>query len=157
MFVKWAYPTKIPERKSTIIYTNFMLKPFQVISGLIICLLLLSRNDVNAQSTVNVGAAIQEAYGNYVPKITEKQMAGLNKQFARCEVKKVDRQTAEQLPLLSSVPVMNKFVTNLQADDFTQQPLKINPFKYMINFTLTEDQTFRIDGTDYVLFVKGIK
>lgn len=121
------------------------------------CLLLLNNGHVHAQSSENISPAITSVYGSYVPQITAKQLVWLNSQIERSEVKPLNRKPGEQIPLLSTIPLMNKFVSNLQGDDFTQQPLKINPLKYMINFTATEDQSFRIDGTDYVLFVKGNK
>jgi len=134
-----------------------MRKLVNFFASVLLCSLFISGSEVAAQSTENVNPSITEAYGSYVPNITPKQMIWLNSQLSRSEVKKSAPQAGEQLPLLSSVPLMQKFVPGLQRDDFTHQPLKINPLKYMINFMLDDDQTFRIDGTDYVLFVKGLK
>jgi hypothetical protein len=133
-----------------------MSKPITFISGILMCLLLGNSVDIHAQSSKIANPAITEVYGSYAPKLTPEQTTWLNSQLDRSEVKKLDRKADEKITLLSTVPLITKYVSNLQPDNFNQ-PQKINALKYAINFAGAEDQTFRIDGTDYVLFVKGKK
>lgn len=133
-----------------------MSRPITFISGMLLCLLLGNSTDIHAQSSKIANPAITEVYGSYAQNLTQEQAAWLNSQLDRSEVKKLDRKAGEKITLLSTVPLITKYVSNLQKDDFSQ-PLKVNALKYSINFATAEDQTFRIDGTDYILFVKGKK
>jgi hypothetical protein len=133
-----------------------MFRSFKFVSGILICLLLLNGIKSTAQSVKTTNPDIIEVYGDVAKDLNQEQIAWLHNQLERSEVKKLDRQGNEEFPLLSSVPLVTKYISNLQKDDFTE-PLKINPLKYRINFMNKKDQTFRIDGTDYVLFVKGKK
>jgi hypothetical protein len=117
-------------------------------------LLLLNGITGFAQSAKTVSPNITEVYGDFVKDLNPEQIAWLYNQLERSEVKKLVRTENEGLSLLSSLPLVTKYTGNIQKDDFTE-PLKINPLKYRINFMNKKDQTFRIDGTDYVLFVKG--
>jgi hypothetical protein len=133
-----------------------MSRPFRFIIGILTCLLLLNGNKGAAQSVKTTNPDIIEVYGDFVNDLNQEQIAWINNQLERSEVKKMDRKENEVLPLLSGLPLVTKYISNLQKDDFTE-PLKINPLKYRINFMNKTDQTFRIDGTDYVLFVRGKK
>jgi hypothetical protein len=133
-----------------------MFRSFKFVSGILICLLLLNGIKSTAQSVKTTNPDIIEVYGDVVKDLNQEQIAWLHNQLERSEVKKLARQENEEFPLLSSLPLVTKYISNLQKDDFTQ-PLKINPLKYRINFMNKKDQTFRIDGTDYVLFVQGKK
>ena len=133
-----------------------MFRSFKFVSGILICLLLLNGIKSTAQSVKATNPDIIEVYGDVVKDLNQEQIAWLHNQLERSEVKKLAHQENEEFPLLSSLPLVTKYISNLQKDDFTE-PLKINPLKYRINFMNKKDQTFRIDGTDYVLFVKGKK
>lgn len=133
-----------------------MFRSFRFITSILTCLLLLNGIKSTAQSVKTTNPDIIEVYGDVVKDLNQEQIAWLHNQLERSEVKKLDRQEKEEFPLLSSLPLVTKYISNLQKDDFTE-PLKINPLKYRINFMNKKDQTFRIDGTDYVLFVKGKK
>lgn len=133
-----------------------MLKSFRFIGGIITSLLLLNSVGTYAQSSKVIQPEIIEVYGNSAQDLNADQIAWLHNQLERSEVKKLERQENEGFPLLSSVPVITKYINTLKRDEFTE-PLKINPLKYSISFMNRKDQTFRIDGTDYVLFVKGKK
>jgi hypothetical protein len=133
-----------------------MLKSFRFVGSIFTSLLLLNSVNTYAQSSKVTQPDIIEVYGNVVNDLNQDQIAWLHNQLERSEVKKLTRQENEKFPLLSSLPLVTKYISNLQKDDFTE-PLKINPLKYRINFMNKKDQTFRIDGTDYVLFVQGKK
>lgn len=133
-----------------------MFRSFRFITSILTCLLLLNGIKSTAQSVKTTNPDIIEVYGDVVMDLNQEQIAWLHNQLERSEVKKLARQEKEEFPLLSSLPLVTKYISNLQKDDFTE-PLKINPLKYRINFMNKKDQTFRIDGTDYVLFVKGKK
>lgn len=132
-----------------------MSRTFNLISGIFMCLLLTVSYGTHAQAQAGTTAPeITEVYGKYVSDLNAEQIAWLYNKLERSEVKKMDRKAEEQIPLLSSVALLDKYVGDLKKDSFSE-PLKINPLKYQINFMNKKDQVFRIDGTDYVLFVKG--
>ena len=132
-----------------------MFRSFRFITGILTCLMLLNgAMGSSAQSAKVTNPNIVEVYGDFVKDLNPEQIAWANNKLERSEVKKLDRKINEELPLLSGLPLVIKYVGNLKKDEFTE-PLKINPLKYRINFMNKKDQTFRIDGTDYVLFIKG--
>ena len=133
-----------------------MLRSFRFVGGIITSLLLLNSVNTYAQSSKVTQPEIIEVYGNSAQDLNADQIAWLHNQLERSEVKKMNRQENEGFPLLSSVPVITKYINTLKRDEFTE-PLKVNPLKYSISFMDKKDQIFRIDGTDYVLFVKGKK
>ncbi len=135
---------------------NSMSRKFRLTLGMFLCVSIMNTASINAQSAKNVDQAITEVYGNSVQALNQEQIAWIHNQYDRSEVRQLARKENEGFPLLSSVPLMTKYNSGIQKDDFSQ-PLKINPIKYRINFMNKKDQTFRIDGTDYVLFVKGKK
>jgi len=114
--------------------------------------MLLRAEATHAQSTAVASLQIAEVYGDAVASMSAEQLAWLHNQLERSMIKELPRQAGEQYPLLSEQKLNTKFVPGLQRDAFTL-PLNINPLKYTINFFSTKDQIFRIDGTDYVLFV----
>lgn len=121
---------------------------------LLTTLLLLSRSpQANAQSG-NADHLISEVYGSYTAQLNEAQKAELKARLLRCLVKQMPVKQGEQYPLLSKQPLVTKFVANLAPDNFAE-PAKINPLKYNLKFHSREDLIYRIDGTDYVLFVTG--
>jgi hypothetical protein len=132
-----------------------MFRSFRLITGILTCLLLLNgAMSSSAQSVKVTNPNIVEVYGDFVKELNPEQIAWLNNQLARSEVKKIASKENEAFVLLSSLPLVTKYTGNLKRDEFTE-PLKIIPLKYRINFMNKKDQTFRIDGTDYVLFIKG--
>ena len=133
----------------------FMFRSFRFLTGILTCLLLfIGTMSSSAQAEKVTNPNIVEVYGDFVKDLNPDQIAWLNNQLARSEVKKIVPKENEALVLLSSLPLVTKYTSNLKRDELTE-PLKINPLKYRINFMNKKDQTFRIDGTDYVLFVRG--
>jgi len=107
----------------------------------------------NGQKTA-ADARISEVYVTYVKDLNPEQLAWIHNQLSRSEIRKDAFSKEEKYPLLSSIALVNKYNPQIAKDDFSK-PLEINPIKYQINFMDTKDQSFRIDGTDYVLFIKG--
>lgn len=97
---------------------------------------------------------IAEVYAGYVNNLNPDQLSWIKKELSRSEVKKETYSKDEEYPLLSSVPLLNKYNPQIAKDDFSK-PMEINPIKYQISFMESKDQVFRIDGTDYVLVVKA--
>lgn len=108
-----------------------------------------------SQTNMSVPAAVKEVYGN-TTSLSKVQIDWLQNQLDRSSVQKRNRIAGETLPLLSSIGMISKFAPSPKKDDFNN-PESINPLKYNIDFFKAEDQFFRIDGTDYVLFVAGKK
>lgn len=131
-----------------------MFRSSMFFAGTLTCLLLFNGITSSAQSVKATNPAIVEVYGDFTKDLNQEQIAWANNKLERSEVKKLVRKEHEELPLLSGLPLVTKYISNLKRDEFTE-PLKINPLKYAIDFMNKNDQTFRIDGTDYVLFVKG--
>ncbi|KAA5533318.1 hypothetical protein F0919_12280 [Taibaiella lutea] len=109
-----------------------------------------------SQTTATIPAAVKQAYGDAATSFSKEQIDWLINQLERSKIQKKKLITGEAIPLLSSVSLMSKFIPSLQKDNFNN-PQSINPLKYNIDFFKTEDQSFRIDGTDYVLFIAGKK
>lgn len=105
-----------------------------------------------AQSNTIIPDAVRQVYGETTKSFSKTQIDWLKNQLDRSKVQKLTRTTGETIPLLSSAGLISKFVPTIQKDDFSN-PQSVNPLKYNIDFFSTQDQFFRIDGTDYVLFV----
>lgn len=116
------------------------------------CILFLSFFAAFSQNG-NIDPRISEVYGSYAPQLNPAQLQIVNKQLDRSSVVNAPYSASEQLPKLSSLHIVTKYVPSLQMET-TFDPAHINPLKYTINFSLDKDQTFRIDGTDYVLLIK---
>jgi len=115
------------------------------------CLMLAG----NAEAQSGTAAAkIEAVYGSYASRLSAEQQQWLHDQLERTAVRKAAEVTVPVQPLLSSLPLVTKYVPSPQPDDFSK-PLSVNPLKYAIDFFNPADQAFRIDGTGYVLFVKG--
>lgn len=117
------------------------------------CLLLLSLSAALAQGNQAIDPRITEVYGSYATQLTPDQMTWIQSQLQRSEIKKLPYTQGEQFTRLSQLRVETKFRPELTMET-SFDPAHINPIKYNIDFFRKEDQTFRIDGTDYVLFVK---
>lgn len=124
-------------------------------SFLIFFVLQLAGLIVYGQKT-SADTRIAEVYTTYVKDLNPEQLAWINNELSRSEIRKDAFSKDEKYPLLSSVPLVNKYNPQIAKDDFSK-PMEINPIKYQISFMDTKDQTFRIDGTDYILFIKGKK
>jgi len=116
------------------------------------CILFLSFFAAYCQSTTT-DPKIAEVYGSYVSRLSTAQINSLHENLQRSEVKQMPYSAGETLPKLSSLKVITKYVPSLQMESVFD-PAHINPLKYAIDYYSNKDQTFRIDGTDYVLLIK---
>ena len=122
----------------------------------LIFLLLLSGSAyaATAQSSSRSAAFIAEVYNTSAAQFTQEQMAWLHNKLERSAVRQMPPTPGEAYPKLSSLPLVNKFTPDMKKET-SFDPQNINPLKYRINFFSKQDQVFRIDGTEFVLFVKA--
>lgn len=131
------------------------MKPMFLWAFLLFALTLSSQGF--AQTKSKTATQIEEVYGVAAKQFSSEQLLWLQNQLERSSIKKMDANTnVATLPILSKQPLVDKFKPGIKQDDFSK-PLSINPLKYRIDFYNPADQTFSIDGTDYVLFIAGHK
>ena len=56
--------------------------------------------------------------------------------------------------LMSEVPLMNYYVSDLQRDAVFN-PKAFNPLKYLFNFNANGSELYRVDNTDYYIYIKS--
>jgi inosine-uridine nucleoside N-ribohydrolase len=108
---------------------------------------------VLAQGNATIDPRITEVYGNYVSQLNAEQLAWLNTKLQRSEVRHEPVAAGEQYPKLSEQQVVTKYIPTLKMET-TFDPAHINPLKYTLNFNERKDLAYRIDGTDYILFIR---
>lgn len=133
-----------------------MFRSFRLSHALALLFILPGGGQLMAQAPAVPEQQIAAVYGEAAAALKPDQKAWLLDQLSRATVKELPRHSGESYALLSSLPLRNKYIPDLRRDAFTL-PLSINPLKYHINFFQKEDQVFRIDDTDYVLFIAGRK
>jgi hypothetical protein len=74
----------------------------------------------------------------------------------RFEIRKLKMEAGEKFPRLSQIPLFNKYNPSLQRDA-AFDPTNFNPLKYDLEFFAPTDKVYRVDGSDYILFIKGQK
>jgi len=95
---------------------------------------------------------ILEVYGSRAEHLSPEQLAWLNNQLSRCEIIEEPSDPTEPYLLISQVPLLDKYVSQLQINHPDIQ--SFNPLKYAIDFHKKTDMKYRIDGTPYVLLVR---
>lgn len=101
---------------------------------------------------VQVDARISEVYGAYLSEMSTEQLQWLESILQRCEVVEQAAIPGEELPLLSSLPVLEKY--GVLDATIPADPQQLNPLKYMIKFNRHDvNLKYRIDGTSFVLLV----
>jgi hypothetical protein len=65
-----------------------------------------------------------------------------------------DLKDQKKCTLLSEVPLFDAFVSTLQRD-FIFNPQEFNPLKYAFSFYSRGEHMYRVDGTDYFIFIKS--
>jgi len=71
----------------------------------------------------------------------------------RIEIIESPYDDGEKYLLLSTVPLFDKYNKSLESDlSFNMDTFNI--LKYDINFFTSYDQIFRIDGTNYIVYIK---
>jgi hypothetical protein len=126
---------------------------------IVLCFVLLSACTVFSQNSSHSSedlAKIKAVYGNYTSKMDAAQLEWLYTKLSRSAVIQAPRTTNESYPKLSGLKVVNKYVPDLKMET-SFDPSHINPLKYYINYYQKTDQTFRIDGTYFVLLIKKME
>lgn len=115
----------------------------------------------NAQSaTATIDPRISEVYGNSIQQLiaNDPHKLPLLTQLLnqRIEIIEMDMTVASsKFSPLSQQPLFTKFNANLVPDVLSTGI--INPLKYDLNFFNFGDSGYWIDGTNKVLFIKGMK
>lgn len=126
----------------------------------IFLLFLLISSHTNAQEKLHLKAnkfqqCLAEAYGKNTPMFYEnpQRLEVMKKLYnERIFIVKEIASTNEKLPKLSSVPLLTISGTNLQRDT-TFDINNFNPFKYQMNFFANHGTAYRIDNSDYVIYI----
>jgi len=74
--------------------------------------------------------------------------------FQRIELKKLPLSADEKFPRLSDAPLFTLYNPHLQRDHVFD-PGSFNPLKYNLEFFAPTDKVYRVDNTDYIIFIKG--
>lgn len=115
--------------------------------------------NVNNPLTSSEHAMITEVYGE-----TTSQNV-LNKPNRLKNIKNILRNRVEilELPndknqkshlLLSEVPLMTYYVSDLERDAIFN-PKTFNPLKYLFNFNANGSELYKVDGTNYYIYIKS--
>jgi hypothetical protein len=115
---------------------------------------LANISDANAQQ---VNAKIQEVYGDKTQEIAQndpERIKFLNDLWDnRIKIIESPIVGEDKYTKLSSVPLLNKYNTNLKRD-LIFDPANFNPLKYSMNFFTSEVQIYRVDNTDYLIVIQ---
>lgn len=131
------------------------------LSTLFISVTAISSLYAQSQSPYNssIRAKAQE-YANEVYKnCTQYTQSTFIQEYAtnlsQVEIKTKVKTKDETLPLLSSVELKNKCNTMLKRDDALNfDPTNFNALKYFFNFYSKTAQTYRVDGTNYIVIIQ---
>lgn len=115
---------------------------------------LTNIGSLNAQQ---VHAKIQEVYGDKTQELVindPNRLAFLNDLLDnRITVVEMPVHEKENYTMLSSVPLLDKYNSNLKRD-LVFDPNNFNPLKYSLKFSSSVTEVYRIDGTNYVIILK---
>lgn len=126
----------------------------------IFLLFFLISNTAKAQEKLQLDASkfeqcLQEAYGKNTPMFYEnpKRLEVMKKLYnERIFIVEQAPTTDDKYPKLSSVPLLSISGTNLQRDT-TFNVATFNPFKYQMSFFAQASKAYRVDNTDYVIYI----
>jgi hypothetical protein len=93
-----------------------------------------------------------EVYGTTLNTLNNDQLNHIASNLNRTSIREQVYVAGETIPSLSSLGLIKKFNTALQADDFSN-PHTINPLKYAIDYFQTKELVYRIGSSNYVLVV----
>lgn len=123
----------------------------------VIALLLVSQlSTLSAQNNKEIDQRIVEVYGDAISTFNQEQVAWLYTKLKRTEIRQLKAENGEQFPKLSSLRIVDKYVPGLKMEKVFD-PAHINPLKYTLDFYNKKDLIYRIDGTDYIVFVNKAK
>lgn len=73
----------------------------------------------------------------------------------RIEIKLISNpKDQKKCALLSEVPLLNYYVKDLKRDE-NFNPQTFNPLKYLFNFYSRESFIYRVDNSDYFIYIKS--
>ena len=123
-------------------------------------MLALSFNGFAQTSTKSSLEKIQEVYGSYWNEVikvdNDRQKVLTDLLETRTEIYEEKYFEGEKYEKLSSVSLFNKYNSDLKKDEV----FDVNTFnilKYDINFFSSRDKIYRIDGTNYIVYIKSTK
>ena len=118
---------------------------------------LIALANVSDASAQQGNAKIQEVYGDKTQEIAQNdpERIKLLNDLLDNRIKIIESPIVgeDKYTKLSSVPLLNKYNTNLKRD-LTFDPANFNPLKYSMNFFTSEVQIYRVDNTDYLIVIQ---
>lgn len=118
---------------------------------------LIALANISDASAQQVNAKIQEVYGDKTQEIVQNdpERIKLLNDLLDNRIKIIESPIVgeDKYTKLSSVPLLNKYNTNLERD-LTFDPANFNPLKYSMNFFTSEVQIYRVDNTDYLIVIQ---
>ena len=126
----------------------------------LLLMLTLSFNGFAQTSTKSSLEKIQEVYGSYWNEVikvdNDRQKVLTDLLENRVEIIDQPFVEGEKYDKLLSVPLFNKYNSQLEKD--VQFDLDtFNILKYDLNFFSSREQVYRIDGTNYIVYIKSTK
>ena len=115
--------------------------------------------NVNAPFSADEMVQLKEVYGAFLEKeiLSRPNRVLSMKNLLRNRIvieNRPDPKDQKKCTLLSEVPLFDAFVSTLQRD-FVFNPQEFNPQKYAFSFYSRGEHMYRVDGTDYFIFVKS--
>jgi hypothetical protein len=116
-------------------------------------------SNVNAPFSAHEMVQLKEVYGASLEKeiLSRPNRVLSMKNLLRNRIvieNRPDPKDQKKCTLLSEVPLFDAFVSTLQRD-FVFNPQEFNPLKYAFSFYSRGEHMYRVDGTDYFIFVKS--
>jgi hypothetical protein len=116
-------------------------------------------DNVNTSFTADEMAQLKEVYGASLEKEIlnrpNRALSMKNLLRNRIVIKNAPNlKDHKKYTLLSKVPLFDAFVTTLERDSIFN-PQKFNPLKYTFSFYSRGAHLYRVDGTDYFIFIKS--
>lgn len=103
---------------------------------------------------------MQEVYGSYWNELvkvdSDRQKVLTDLLENRVQISEVPYSEGEKYEKLSSVPLFNKYNSELKRD-VTFDVNTFNILKYDMNFFSKRELIYRVDGTNYIIYIKSTK
>lgn len=116
--------------------------------------------EVAKYSKEQVNNFIQEVFADQSEVLVFKSTSGrealIISFFERFHIINKPNNKGKQYPLLSSIPLLNKYNANLSRDAVVN-PTTFNPLKYALPMASKKKEIFRVDGTDYLIIIEPVK
>lgn len=116
------------------------------------------KSNVDAPLTSKELAQIKEVYGVQAEKeiLNRPQRLKDVKHLLRnrIEIKLVPGGDLKPCPLLSEIPLFDTYVQSITRD-VNFNPQSFNPLKYSLHFYSRNGAMYKVDGTNYYIFIKS--